>query len=260
VGAWAAHRIAAVPATAQLDASVREERRGRWLREVWASTIGKKIIVATTGVVLGIYLILHVLGNLKAIQGPGGGDGAAVDVYASWLRTVGGPAIPHEGALWTVRAILILALVIHVTGVLQLNQRNREARATRGTTPRLGRTWSSRTMMLTGVLIAAFLVFHILQFTTRTVQVTPVYEGTVYANLYAAFQEWYFALLYIGAGLIVLFHLRHAIWSVAQTMGWDKPNRNTTIRRFATGMALFVGLGFALIPLLFWIGALPEPS
>jgi succinate dehydrogenase cytochrome b subunit len=113
---------------------------------------------------------------------------------------------------------------------------------------------------LTGLVVLAFIVFHILQFTTRTVQVTPIHEGTVYANLYGVFQKWYFVLLYVAVMALLLLHLRHAIWSVTQTAGWDKPNRNPTFRRFATGFAVLVGVGFMIVPLAIWTDAVPEPK
>lgn len=233
--------------------------RGRWLREVWASTIGKKVIVAITGVMLGLYVLAHMLGNLKAIQGTGS-SGAAIDRYAEWLRTVGAPVIPRNGVLWLIRAVLLAALVIHIVAITQLTKRNRVARPPGAPAKRLRRTTSARTMLITGIVIAAFLVFHILQFSTRTIQVTPIYEGTVYANLYDAFQKWYFVVLYVVVMVLLGLHLRHAFWSVTQTAGWDKPNRNRTFRGAATFMACFIAAGFASIPLLFYFGALPSPS
>jgi succinate dehydrogenase / fumarate reductase cytochrome b subunit len=235
-------------------------RRLGWLREVWASTVGKKVVVAITGVLLAIYVILHALGNLKAIQGAGDGEAPAIDRYAEWLRTVGEPVIPRNGVLWTVRLILIAALILHVVAIWQLTARNRAARPPEHRSRPMARTWASRTMLFTGIVILAFLVFHILQFTTRTIQVTPVYQGTVYANLYEAFQEWYFVLFYVTAVSLLGLHLRHAIWSVTQTAGIDKPNRNPTFRRAANMIAGGVAIGFAAIPILFWAGALPDPS
>ena len=204
-----------MPATGEVAASA---PRGRWLREVWASTIGKKVIVAITGAILALYVILHALGNLKAIQGTGAG-GAAIDRYAEWLRTVGSPVIPRNGVLWVIRAILIVALVLHVVAIVQLTRRNRAARPPGAPAPRIQRTLASRTMLLTGILILAFVVFHILQFTTRTIQVTPIYQGTDYLNLYDAFQKWYFVAIYVIAVVILGVHLRHALWSVTQTAG-----------------------------------------
>jgi succinate dehydrogenase / fumarate reductase cytochrome b subunit len=235
--------------------------RLRWLGEVWASTIGKKLIVGVTGVILAGYVILHMLGNLKAIQGNGDGGESPIDRYAEWLRTFGQPVIPREGILWSVRVILLAALVIHVVGIWQLIERNRKARPEgHRHPPRIRRTLSSRTMAASGFILLAFIVFHVLQFTTLTIEPTPLAEGTVYTNLYGAFQEWWLVLIYVGAVVVLGFHLRHALWSVLQTHGFDKPNRNRTFRHGATATAVAVTVGFAAIPIAFATGILPEPD
>jgi succinate dehydrogenase / fumarate reductase, cytochrome b subunit len=237
-----------------------EQPRLRWMREVWRSTVGKKVIVAVTGVILALYVVAHVLGNLKALQGNGSGGGAAIDTYAEWLRTVGEPAIPREGVLWMVRGVLILALVLHVAAIVQLTRRNRAARpAGYRDAPVLRRSLASRTMLFSGGLILAFVVFHILQFTTRTIHPTPLFEGTVYYNLYTAFQEWWLVLIYVAAVGLLGMHLWHALWSMLQTWGADKPNRNPTARRAAKVVSLGVAIGFALVPLAFFFDLLPEP-
>ncbi|UJA21988.1 succinate dehydrogenase cytochrome b subunit [Thermoleophilia bacterium SCSIO 60948] len=206
-----------------------------------------------------LYVIAHMLGNLKGFQGNGDGGTAPVDTYGEWLRTIGEPALPYEGALWIVRAILLTALVLHVTAIVQLSRRNQAAKPKGHQPPRIQRTLASRTMLWGGLLLLAFIVFHILQFTTLTIEATPLTEGAVYANLYGTFQEWYFVLLYLVAMGFLLLHLRHGAWSMFQTMGWDKPNRNRTLRRGATTIAVVVGVGFALVPLGFWLGIAPEP-
>jgi succinate dehydrogenase / fumarate reductase cytochrome b subunit len=235
-------------------------RHGRWLREVWASSIGKKYIVAVTGSILALYVLVHAFGNLKALQGDGDEE-APIDSYAEWLRTLGEPALPRNFFLWGLRAVLIAALVLHLVAIYQLWRRNLAARpAGHRDPPRINRSISSRTMTFTGLVVLAFIVFHILQFTTRTVQIEPIREGEVYVNLYEVFQQWYFVLLYLVAVALLGFHLRHAMWSVFQTMGWDRPNRNASFRRFATGFAIVVAVGFAVVPLAIWTGALPDPS
>ena len=238
----------------------RTRPRLRWLREVWASTVGKKLIVAITGVILAAYVILHMLGNLKSLQGNGGGE-AAVDSYAEWLRTVGEPVIPEDGVLWTVRVVLIVALVIHVAGVSQLIARNRAARPEgHRRARRINRSLASRTMGITGFLLLAFIVFHVLQFTTLTIAPTPLVQGDVYANLYGAFQEWWLVAIYVAAVIVLGFHLWHALWSVLQTHGIDKPNRNPSFRRSATAIAVLLTVGFAAVPIAFVTGILPAPD
>jgi len=234
-----------------------EQPRLRWLREFWGSTMGKKIIVAVTGVVLVAYVILHALGNLKALQGAGDGSVSALDEYAEFLRGAGGPVIPENGLLWVFRVILLTAFVVHVVGVTQLIRRNRAARPPGA--PVIQRSLASRTMALTGFLLLAFIVFHVLQFTTLTIEPTPLEQHEVYANVYNAFQEAWIVILYVVMMGVLFLHLRHALWSVLQTHGWDKPNRNPTFRRGATLTAVFVCVAFAIVPIMFYVGAMPEP-
>lgn len=230
------------------------------ITDLWDSTVGKKIIVAISGSVLLLYVILHMIGNLNSIFGNGADSEARVNWYARWLRDFGEPLIPHAGLLWAVRAILLVALIVHITGVVQLSRRNRAARPAQYPAKRIKRSLSSRTMMVTGLLLLAFIIFHILQFTTLTIDVTPLKEGDVYANLYNAFQKWYFALLYVMAVIFLGFHLRHAIWSLCQTLGLDSPSRNRPIRYSATGLSIILVLGFASVPVLFWTGVLDAPQ
>jgi succinate dehydrogenase / fumarate reductase cytochrome b subunit len=225
---------------------------------MWRSTIGKKTIVAVTGVILVGYLVLHMVGNLNSLFGPGGEE-ARVDWYAEWLRSFGEPLIPHEGVVWLVRAILLSAVAIHIVGVIQLAARNRAARPEGFPARRIGRSWESRLMLVSGLLLLAFIIFHILQFTTLTVDVTPLAAGELYANLYNAFQEWYFVAIYLAALILVGIHLRHGIWSLCQTLGLDTPERNFGIRMGANALTLVIVVGFALVPILFFTGALAEP-
>lgn len=238
----------------------RRRPRLRWLTEVWSSTVGKKLIVGITGVILAAYVILHMLGNLKTLQGNGGGE-PAVDTYAEFLRTAGSPVIPEDGVLWAVRVILLAALIIHVAGIVQLIRRNRAARpASHRSAAVIQRSLASRTMALSGFILLGFIVFHVLQFTTLTIEPTPLTQGEVYANLYFAFEEWWIVAIYVLAVVVLGFHLRHALWSVLQTHGFDKPNRNPSFRRGANFTAIAVTVGFAAIPIAVISGLLPEPE
>lgn len=230
--------------------------------DFWRSTIGKKVIVAVSGSILLIYVFLHMAGNLNSLFGPGGGEEARVNWYAEWLRGFGEPLLPNSSILWAFRAVLLAALLIHVTGVVQLSNRNLDARPPRFPAKRIKRSFSSMTMMVTGLLLLVFIVFHILQFTSLTIDVTPLKEGDVYANLYYAFQEWYFVVIYVAAVVFLGFHLRHAIWSLCQTLGLDSPSRNRHIRLAATGLSILLVIGFASVPILFATDVLgtPEPT
>ncbi|HWC87114.1 MAG TPA: succinate dehydrogenase cytochrome b subunit [Solirubrobacteraceae bacterium] len=228
------------------------------LRTLWRSTIGKKYVAAVTGLILALFVVAHMLGNLKAIEGSGHGH-AALDTYAHFLRTMGSPVLPHYFALWAERILVFIALVLHVTVVTQLYRRNRAAGSREHRARRIRSTIAARTMPLTGLIILVFVIFHVLQFTTLTIHPTPLHDGTVYANAYRAFQKWWLVVLYVGAVVVLGLHMNHALWSGAQTTGVDNPDRNWFWRRLATGVTLVTVIGFALVPTLFWTGALPKP-
>jgi succinate dehydrogenase / fumarate reductase cytochrome b subunit len=229
--------------------------RGAWLREFWRSSVGKKQIVAVTGAVLVLYVVSHMFGNLKVFQGPGTGSGS-IDAYGEFLRTVGEPVIPREGLLWAVRVFLLAAFAIHVVAVAQLAGRNRAARPVGRRPPVIKRSISTRTMQVGGVFLLVFVVFHILHFTTGTIDPGEFTQGAVYGNLDRAFQHPGFVIIYVAAALALGLHLRHAVWSFFQTGGWDKPNRNPTFRRLSTLTAVVVAGGFMAVPIAFWTGAI----
>jgi succinate dehydrogenase / fumarate reductase cytochrome b subunit len=228
------------------------------LVSLWRSTIGKKYVVAVTGLILAVFVVLHMLGNLKAIEGAGRGH-PALDEYAHFLRTLGSPALPKNFAVWTERVVLLLALVLHVAAITQLWQRNRLAKPPHTHTKRIRSTIAARTMKVSGFVILGFVVFHILHFTTRTIHPTRLVDGHVYANAYGAFHKWYFVVIYVGAVALLGFHLWHALWSGAQTAGMDNPDRNWFWRRTASILAVVTVVGFAAIPILYATDALPHP-
>jgi succinate dehydrogenase / fumarate reductase cytochrome b subunit len=229
------------------------------LVSLWRTTIGKKYVAAVTGVIIAIWVVLHMLGNLKAIEGPGSTRGqAALDRYAHTLRTLFSPVFPHDMILWIVRGLLILAVVLHVVSVTQLWVRNQRSKP-RSRKKLIRATWYARTMPWTGLLILAFVIFHVLQFTTLTVHPTKLVKGAVYANTYYAFQKWWLVAIYVGAVALLGFHLNHGLWSGTQTAGIDNPDRNWFWRRVTSAASVLTVVGFAVIPILFIAGALPKP-
>jgi succinate dehydrogenase / fumarate reductase cytochrome b subunit len=239
-------------------------RRGRpphRLASLWRTTIGKKYVVAVTGVIMAVWVLLHMLGNLKAIEGNGSASHgqAAIDVYARFLRTAGGPVLPHDMLLWIVRGILIASVVLHITAITQLWIRNRRSKPRQLRAQKVRSTWSARTMYLTGPLILAFVIFHILHFTTLTVHPSAMHAGRVYSNLYGAFHLWWLVVIYVVAVSLLGFHINHGLWSGAQTAGVDNPDRNWFWRRLASVFTVVTVAGFITIPLVFAFGGLPRP-
>ena len=228
------------------------------LIQLYRTTLGKKAVVAVTGIILFGFVALHMLGNLKTFVGADPGGAPAIDTYAHFLRTMGEPLLPHGFALWTMRIILVIALVLHVWTSIHLAHHNRSARLDRYVREnQTESTLAARTMVGSGVLLLVFVVIHVLQFTTGTIDITPIVPETVYANLYHAFREWLIVLLYIAAMALLAVHLYHGAWSLFQTLGLDNPDRNRALRVFASVSAVVLFLGFCSVPVLFLLGVMP---
>jgi len=225
------------------------------------SLLGKKVIVAVTGAMLLAFLLLHVAGNLKAFlpdPSPGIPD---IDLYSHWLRSMGEPLLPSSFALWAVRIVLLLALVLHVECVLQLAVRNRRARPVRyDRVEHAEATASARWMLYTGALLLLFVVIHLLHFTTGSLDPDGFVRGAVYANLHHAFGRWPVVLFYLGALVVLTLHLSHGAWSLFQSLGLDNPDRNRALRRTALAIAIAIPLGFAAVPLAFSTGLMKPPQ
>lgn len=232
----------------------------RRLLSLYHSTLGKKAIVAVTGAMLLLFLIFHVAGNLKVFLPDSAAGVPDIDVYAHFLRTAGEPLLPHTGALWTIRCILLAALLLHIVCVVQLALRSRRARPIGYREVRhVQATRPARWMLYTGALLLIFLVFHLLQFTTGTIDASRFVSGAVYANLYRAFQEWTYVALYLAAMLVLGLHLFHGGWSLFQSLGLDNPDRNRGLRRLALAVAVGLALAFAIVPAAFLSGSLRTP-
>jgi len=232
----------------------------RWLA-LYRSSVGKKAIAAVTGAVLLGFLFLHVAGNLKAFLGDAAPGVPDIDVYGRFLRTMGEPLLPAGSALWATRIVLVTALVLHLTCVVQLSLRNHRARPLGYRQAHyLQATRPARWMLVTGTLILGFLVVHILQFTTGNIDASRFVEGAVYANLHGAFASGPWIFLYLGAMTVVALHLHHGAWSLFQSLGIDNPDRNRGLRLLAAGVAVGLFLAFTSVPVAFATGILGPPS
>lgn len=215
----------------------------RRLTKLYASTVGKKVIMAVTGVILVLFLVAHMLGNLKAFQGA-----ESFNVYAEGIRGVGHPFLPHEGALWVLRVVLLAAVGLHVWAAYQLYRSSRKARSVgyRKDESQVF-TRASRTMRWGGLVILAFVVYHILHFTTGQAHLDFV-EGDPFHNLVSAFQHPLVATVYVVAMVPLALHLYHGIWSTFQTLGWNHPKYNHYRRPAATILTVLLFAGFVLVP------------
>ena len=217
-----------------------------WLVNFYRSTIGKKIIMAVTGLIGIIFVVGHMAGNLQAFLG-----GEKLNAYGALLHG------PLAELLWIVRVVLIVAVVLHVAMAWQLTAQARDARPVkyRRRSPQVA-TWASRTMGWGGVLLLVFIVLHILHFTTGQVDPAQSYAALdmkghrdVYGNLVASFHIWWVSAFYVVAMIFLGLHLYHGAWSSVRTLGYAKPSPRPMHRRIALIVAAVVWLGFTLVPL-----------
>ncbi len=223
---------------------------------LYRSTVGKKVLMALSGIVLFGFVLVHMIGNLKILQGMNDEGVYAMDAYGEFLRDVGYPLVPHEGVLWITRLILLAAVLTHIVMAVQLSRRSGAARSrSYEKKESLSFSYASRTMRFGGVILALFIVYHILHFTTG--QAHPQFEhGAVFRNYVLAFQNPLVFVVYLAAQIALCFHLYHGVWSVFQTLGANHPKYNHLRRPFAVGYALVVFVGFMTPPVLVLTGVI----
>jgi succinate dehydrogenase / fumarate reductase cytochrome b subunit len=222
------------------------EWSGNPVLTLWNTTVGKKVVMAVTGLVLVGFVIAHMLGNLKIFLGPD-----AIDTYALFLRKVGEPLVPYEVLLWAARIILLVSVVLHILASVQLTLRNWAARP-RGydTKQSIATTYAARTMRWSGVIIALFIVYHLLHFTAGIVGFSPgqFHHLKVYDNVVAGFSVWYISVFYILAMAALCLHLDHGIWSMFQTLGCNNARVSPRLMVLSRVVALVVFAGFISVP------------
>jgi succinate dehydrogenase / fumarate reductase cytochrome b subunit len=214
-------------------------RKRPFLVELYGSALGKKYVMAITGIVWMGYVLAHMIGNLKAFLGP-----AELNHYAEFLRELLVPILPRTVTLWLLRLGLIVAIALHVHAATTLTIMNRRARPVRYQSPRdyVAANFASRTMRYTGVLILMFLFVHLGDLTWGWFNPGFV-RGDVYRNLDASLSRWWMNLFYIVANLALFLHLWHGGWSLFQSLGWNSPRFNRARRWFALAFAGIVVAG-----------------
>ncbi|MFD7319634.1 succinate dehydrogenase [Streptomyces sp. NPDC059875] len=218
-------------------------------RGFWASTIGKKTVMAVSGLLMLGYLVAHVMGNLKVFFGP-----EEFNAYGHWLRTMGDPVLHYSWALWLVRIVLLAAVVAHAVSAYQLSRRDIKARPAAYAHRRKRSSYATRTMRWGGIIVALFIVWHVLDLTTGTVHPGGFQEGHPYQNVVDTFSTWYGNVIYIVAMLAVGLHIRHGFWSAAQTLGVGNARRERLLKALANGLALVLTVGFVSVPVAVMTG------
>lgn len=210
---------------------------------LWSSTVGKKAVMAVTGGVLLSYVTVHMVANLKVFAGP-----ESIDGYGRWLRELLAPVFGHEGLLWLVRMGLLLSVGLHLTAAAQLARRAHAARPAgyHHRVPVQG-SYAARTMRWGGVIIALFVVYHVLDLTAGVLNPHGV-PGEIHGNVVADFQLWYVVAAYTVAVVALGFHLRHGVWSALRSLGVASAGRARAVRLTALGYAVAITVGFLSVP------------
>lgn len=213
-----------------------------WAVNFWRSTIGKKVVMAVTGVIMIGFLISHMISNVFIFRDP-----AHLDEYGRFLRSLG-------GLLWLARAGLLAALVLHVIAAVQLTQRDRAARPVGYDTkaPQVS-TVASRTIRIGGVILLAFIILHLMHFTWGTIH-PDFREGEAGRNVIVGFASPIAVALYVFAMIWLGFHLYHGAWSSMRTLGLVRPSDSPLKRRISAALAIIIYGGFTIIPIGVFLG------
>jgi succinate dehydrogenase / fumarate reductase cytochrome b subunit len=224
-----------------------------WLGPFFTSDIGMKWMMALTGIGLLAYILVHMIGNMKIFLGP-----EDLDHYAEALRSLLYPIVPKTGVLWLFRFGLTAMFVIHIWSATVLALRSRKARGKvryEASREYAAANYANRTMLWGGVIIALFVLFHLLDLTVGSVNGEYV-NGEVYNNVIYSFQRWWVALFYVVAQIALAFHIYHGAWSLFQSLGLANPRYNDWRRWFSVVFALAILIGNSSIPIAVQFGLL----
>lgn len=208
------------------------------------SSVGKKILMAATGLVLVLFVIGHLFGNLKVFFGP-----EKFNAYADGLRTMGEPIFGHGQLLWIVRIVLLVCVGVHLWSAWVTTRQSWAARSVPyAKNTDLSFSYASRTMRWGGVILLVFVVYHLMHFTWGNVH--PDFKpGDAYHNFVEGFRSWPASLAYIVAMVFLALHLYHGVWSATQTLALTNARVEPYRRPFAAAVAIVIGLGNISLPL-----------
>lgn len=204
---------------------------------LYGSTLGKKILMAVTGIILFGFVIGHMIGNLQLYLGP-----EQLNHYAELIQA-------NKAFLWAFRMVLLFCVSVHVLAAVQLWLRNRRSRPIKYRVfnpPAVD--YAARTMVWSGPIILLFILYHLGHFTVGSTHHDFI-RGDVYHNVVSSFQIWWVAGIYILANLMLAIHLYHGLWSLFQTFGWDHARFGNARRWFAIAFAMLIGAANISMPL-----------
>jgi len=248
-----------------VTATAKSKSRRPFLLDLYSTAVGKKYVMAVTGIAMMGFVLFHMIGNLKMFLGA-----SDLNHYAHFLEKLLYPLAPEKTVLWILRAGLIGMLILHLHAAYSLTVMNRTARPVKYQSARDYQiaNFASRTMRWSGVIVLAFIVWHLLDLTFGVVnsQTNAFYmEGDerlkdVYNAVVHSFERPVVAVFYIVANVLLGIHLFHGAWSTFQSLGWNNPRFNKWRNAFATGFAAIVVVGNVTFPVAVMAGILEKAT
>jgi len=225
-----------------------------WLERTLNSSIGMKWTMSLTGLLLFLFVIAHMLGNLQIFAGPD-----QINSYAVHLRDFG-------PLLWVARLGLLILVLVHIAAAIRLTQLNRAARPVPYAvlTPQVS-GYAARTMLMGGLIILGFICYHLAHFTLGLTNPAEFAlhdadgRHDVYAMVVLGFRHPVISLIYILAMVPLALHLSHGVSSALQTLGANSPKYNTALRAVGPVVAAVIFIGNCSIPLAVLAGMVPYP-
>ena len=216
-----------------------------------------KLIMAVTGLLFALFVVGHMAGNLKLYLPAEGGD-EALDEYGAFLRSMGEPLFPHEGALWIIRAVLLVAILAHIYGAIALTARSKASRGKFSRSNLMGGldSFATKTMLVSGLVLLLFIIFHLLDLTMGVQPIAPgdFAEGAVKANMIATFSRWPVTIVYVIAMCFLFLHLTHGIRLAASDLGITGAKWRQTFLILAYVIPAVVCIGNIVMPLSVALG------
>ena len=216
-----------------------------------------KLIMAVTGLLFALFVVGHMAGNLKLYLPANGGE-EALDEYGAFLRSMGEPLFPHEGALWIIRAVLLVAIIAHIYGAIALTVRSKASRGKFRRSNLMGGldSFATKSMLVTGIVLLLFIIFHLLDLTLGVQPIAPgdFVEGAVKANMIATFSRWPVTIVYVIAMCFLFLHLTHGIRLAASDLGITGAKWRQTFLILAYVIPAVVCIGNIVMPLSVALG------
>ena len=227
---------------------------------IFNSSLGKKYIMAISGLALFGFVIGHLVGNLQVFLGP-----ESINRYGAFLQGLG-------ELLWVARIGLLVMVLLHIWSAVKLSAENRAARPVpyANWNPTVA-SYASRTMLMSGLIIAAFIIYHLLHFTAQTQAINLTGKDfhtlldekgrhDVYRMMIIGFSSVPVSVFYIIAMALLSLHLSHGVSAMFSSLGWKKRSYSPLINGFARGIAVFIFLGYSSIPIAILLGIVKEAS